>query len=189
MAEFAELLKTRRSVRSYQDRDVPADLVMELIRESAMAPSSGNGQPWKFVIVNDRAVMKRISDESKKNLLAAIAADPNAPSKNYAGVLGNPGFNVFYDAPCLVILVGPKGYRSLAVDLALCASYFMLAAADRGLGTCWINLGSDVRDPALRAELGLDDGLAIIAPIIVGWPKMVPTAPPRNAPVILKKIG
>ncbi|HUT54972.1 MAG TPA: nitroreductase family protein [bacterium] len=188
MAQFEELLKRRRSVRSYQDKAVPTDLIKELIRESTMAPSSGNGQPWRFVIVNDRAKMKRISDESKKNLLAWIAADPEAPSKNYEGVLKNPGFNVFYDAPCLVILAGPKGYRSLQVDLALCASYFMLAAADRGLGTCWINLGSDVRDPALRAELGLTGGLAIVAPIIVGHPRAVPTAPPRNAPEILKVI-
>jgi nitroreductase len=188
MAEFSELLLKRRSVRAYEDRPVPLELVKEIIKESTMAPSSSNGQPWKFVIVNNREVMKRISDESKKNLLAAIAADPNAPSKNYAGVLKNPGFNVFYDAPCLVILVGPRGYRSLLVDLALCASYFMFAAADRGLGTCWVNLGSDVRDGKLRAELGLTDGLAIVAPIILGWPKIIPTAAPRNAPEILTVI-
>jgi nitroreductase len=72
-----ELLKQRRSVRKYQDTLVSNEIVKEMIRESTFAPNAGNEQPWKFIVVNDRQWLKRISDESKKNILARIAADPD----------------------------------------------------------------------------------------------------------------
>jgi nitroreductase len=60
----------------------------------------------------------------------------------------------------------------------------MLSAADRGLGTCWIDLGSVIRDKNLSAEIGLPDDHVIVATIILGYPKAVPARPPRNEPVI-----
>lgn len=188
MADFNELLKTRRSIRAYEEREVALDLVKEIILDSVMAPSSSNNQPWHFIIVNNRELMRNISDESKKNLLDDIRKNPDGPGANYQAVLENKNFNVFYNAPCLVILAGPASQRSLAVDLALCASYFMFSAASRGLGTCWVNLGSVIRDPALKQKLGLPEGFAVVAPIILGHPKMIPTPPPRNHPLFLSII-
>ncbi len=75
------------------------------------------------------------------------------------------------------------------VDCALAAAYLMLAAAARGLGTCWINLGSYIEDAAMRPELGLDNQTQIVAPIILGYPKQVPAMPKRNPPRILAVIG
>ena len=135
MAEFSRLLSDRRSIRNYKDEEVDVELVREIIKESIMAPNSGNRQPWRFSIINDRDLMRRISDESKRNILAAIAEDPDSSRKRYEGALENPDFNVFYNAPCLVLIFGDKAHRSIYVDCALAASYFMLAAADRGLGT------------------------------------------------------
>jgi nitroreductase len=66
----------------------------------------------------------------------------------YRPVLENADFNVFYNAPCLVYIAGPRDIRSIQVDCALAAAYFMLSAADRGLGTCWVDLGSVIRDPS-----------------------------------------
>lgn len=185
---FTELLKTRRSIRSFQDKPVDLELTGEIIKESTQAPSSGNGQPWKFIIVNNKETIGKLSDESKKNLLAAIEADPNSPSKKYEGMLKNKDFNVFYNAPCLVIVLGPKGLRSLEVDLALFACYFMLSAVSRGLGTCWINLGADLRDPAILDEIGMPNECRIVAPIILGYPTAIPGSPTRNEPQILKTI-
>ena len=123
------------------------ETLKEIIRESTLAPSSGNSQPWKFVIVNNMAMMKRISDESKKNLLARIEANPNDYAKRYEAALRNENYNVFYNAPALIILAGPRDYKNLLVDCALCAAYLMNAAAARGLGTCWVNLGSVYTGP------------------------------------------
>lgn len=60
------------------------------------------------IIVNNKDLIKRLSNESKKNLLSEIEKSSDSPSKNYEKVLRNPNFNIFYNAPCLVYIVGSK---------------------------------------------------------------------------------
>ena len=186
--KLAELFIQRRSVRNYQDRTVSVEVIREMINESTLAPNAGNEQPWKFVIVNDKESVKRISDESKKNLLARIAANPDDYAKKYEKMLQNEAFNVFYNAPCLVMILGFSHLKNLHVDCALAASYFMMAATSRGLGTCWVNLGTEIHDPEMINELGIPDDCTIVAPITLGYPEKIPPIPKRKEPEILKII-
>ena len=186
--DYNELLKNRRSIRNFTDRPVPSDTLLEIIKESVLAPSSGNRQPWKFVIVNRRDMLKRMSDDSKKNLLARLEANPGDYIKRYENALRNENYNVYYNAPALIIVAGSRDYRNLMVDCALCAAYIMNAAAVRGLGTCWVNLGSDIRDPSLLGELGIADDVQIVAPLIIGYPASIPAAPVRKDPDIARVI-
>ena len=186
--DFSELLVKRRSIRNYEEKEVPLETIQGIIRESCLAPSSGNGQPWKFIIVHNKGWMKKLSDESKKNLLASIEKNPDSPLKKYESNLGNKDFNVFYNAPCLVYIGCSKKIRSADVDCALAACYFMLAAAAKDLGTCWVALGSVIQDPGIRREIGMPEDYQIIAPIILGYPSSVPETPLRNEPQILKII-
>jgi len=185
MKDYETLLRRRRSVREFQDREVPLDLVREIIRETCLAPSAMNGQPWRFSIVSNREKIRQLSDESKRNLLSDLEADPSSPLQRYVDILRDPRFNVFYNAPCVVYVCGPSGLGSLDVDCSLAACYFMFAAAARNLGTCWIGLGARLRDPATLNNLGITGDLQIVAPIIVGYPKEIPEVPERNEPVIL----
>jgi len=189
IAGYGRLLRERRSIRDFTDKPVSTDLIHALIEESILAPNASNEQPWKFTIVRHRSLIERISDESKKNILARIESNPVDPSAKYAQVLRNSSYNVFYNAPCLVIISGEQGRRNLHVDCALAAGYLMMSAAARGLGTCWINMGADIQDTGLRAQLGLDDDLEIVAPIILGYPNRIPAAPKRKPPEILAFIG
>jgi nitroreductase len=186
--KFDEMLKCRRSIRRYQDKSVSLETIKEMIKESTLAPNAGNEQPWKFIIVNNKKMLKRISDESKKNILARIAANPDDYAKKYKGMLENESLNVFYNAPSLVIIFGPSNLKNLYVDCALAASYFMMAAASRGLGTCWINLGTEIKDPGMISALGIPDNCKIVAPIILGYPEKIPSAPKRKEPEIQKII-
>ena len=188
MANFVDLLKNRRSVRNYEEKEVPSELVLEIIKESCLAPSSGNGQPWRFIIVNDKATIERLSNDSKKNLISNIEKNPTSPIKKYEAALRDPGFNVFYNAPCLVFIVGPKNINSLLTDCALAACYFMFAASDKGLGTCWIGLGTHIKSTELLKSMGMPEDYKIAAPIIVGYPKIIPEIPERSDPRILKVI-
>jgi len=189
MADYTELLKKRRAIRHFREEPVPPDLIREIIGECCLAPSAGNRQPWRFVIVTDPAMIRRLSDESKANLLADLEADPDSPIRQYEPVLKMADFNVFYNAPALLIIAGGATTRSLSVDCALAAAYFMLSAADRGLGTCWVDLGGNIRSPKTLGELGLAPSHRIVAPIILGYPTMVPAPPPRKEPEILKHIS
>jgi nitroreductase len=104
---------------------VPIETIREIIEDSCLAPSAANKQPWKFIVVNNKDLIKRLSDESKKNILAYIEQSPDTPNNKYEAAMRNPDFNVFYNAPCLIYIVGSKQDRNLYVDCSLAACYFM----------------------------------------------------------------
>lgn len=189
MADFCELMMKRRSIRDFEEKEVPLGLIMEIVKDSCLAPSSENRQPWRFIIVNNKEWIRRLSNESKKNMLLYLEKNPDAPSKKYETTLRNEDFNVFYNAPCLVYIVGLKDIQSVYVDCTLAACYFMLSAASRDLGTCWVGLGTNIRDPEMLKAIGMPEECQIVAPIIVGYAKRIPAPPVRNEPKILKIIS
>jgi nitroreductase len=189
MMTFTELLKNRRAIRDFQDKEVPLKIVEEILHESTLAPSASNGQPCRFSIVNCKNTMKALSDESKANLLDDFSKNKTSLNPGYVDVLKDKNFNVFYNAPCVIFISGSTSVGSLDWDCALAVSYIMFSAVERGLGTCWVHLGSNIRDPQLKAVLGIPDGCRIVAPIIIGYPKDIPPASERNAPQILRVIS
>ena len=189
MMTFSKLLQNRRAIRDFQSKEVPLEMIKEIIQESTLAPSASNGQPCQFIIISNKKTMKKLSDESKKNLLQDFAENKAALSSNYVDTLKNENFNVFYNALCLIYVVGAKSVLSLDVDCALAVSYIMFSAAQRGLGTCWVALGSYIRDPKTKAELGIPDDCRIVAPVIIGYPKAIPAPSERSAPNIIKIVN
>jgi nitroreductase len=186
--DFSELLEKRRAIRDFEDKAVSEEVIKAIIAESIKAPNAGNRQPWKFIVVNNKAMLKKISDNSKKVLIAGIEKDPNSPMQRYLETLKKEEYNVFYNAPCAVIIVAPAKGATIPQDCGLLAAYFMLSAASKGLGTCWVAQGAEARDPELLAELGLPEGYRMWAPIILGYPKAIPPIPERKEPDILKFI-
>jgi nitroreductase len=186
--DFKTLLANRRSIRDFQNKEVPLSILKEIIKDTCLAPTASNGQPCRFIIIRDRECIKKLSDESKKSLLDDLTRNPNLPLKQYETALHDGQFNVFYNAPCLVLFVGPKDAYSLDVDCGLTVAYFMFSATSRGLGTCWIGLGAHVRDKKILDEIGVPSDCRIVAPIIVGYPASIPPASERHSPDILKVI-
>lgn len=189
MTTFAELLKNRRAIRDFQDKEVPLKIVEEILQEATLAPSASNGQPCRFTIVNCKNTITALSDESKANLLDDYAKNKTSLNPGYVEVLKDKNFNVYYNAPCVIYVIGSTAVHSLELDCALAASYIMFSAASRGLGTCWIALGAYIRDPQMKALLGIPDGCEIVAPIIIGYPKEIPPASERHTPQILRVIS
>jgi nitroreductase len=186
--DFETLLKDRRAIRDFQKKDVPLPIIKEIIQDTCLAPTASNGQPCRFIIVQSRDYIEKLSNDSKKSLLDDLARNPNSSLKQYEAALRDERFNVFYNAPCLVLFVGPKNVYSLDVDCGLTVAYFMFAATSRGLGTCWIGLGAHVRDKKILDEIGVPSDYRIVAPIIVGYPASIPSASERHSPDILKII-
>ena len=57
---LAEVFKNRRPIRNYQEKSISSDIIQSLLNDSILAPSAGNEQPWKFIIVSNREMIKRI---------------------------------------------------------------------------------------------------------------------------------
>lgn len=184
--DFKELIQKRRSIRQYKQQEIPTELIQELINDSIFAPNAGNQQPWKFVIINNKEMIQRISDEGKRNILNRIASNPNDYAKRYEKMLQNEAFHIFYHAPAVVLILGGNLLKNLYVDCALAASYFMMSATSKGLGTCWVNFGTEIYDPKLRRELGMAENYKVVAPLALGYPAKVPELPKRKDPQILK---
>ncbi len=187
--DFSELLLKRRSIRDFKDKRVPLETVNEIIEDSIKAPNSQNLQPWSFIIVQDKDLMKKLSDSSKAAMIEDIEKEGDPVRLEFASRVKSNDMNVFYNASCLVYVVGKEGVRSLDVDAGLLVAYFMLSASSRGLGTCWIGMGSHVREKELLDTIGLPDGYRIVAPVILGYPKgNIPDMNPRKEPDILKVV-
>jgi nitroreductase len=186
--DFNEILVNRRAIRDYEDKDVPLSTIQEIVQEACFAPTARNLQPCRFIIIRDQDFMKRISDDCKKNLLSDLINNPESPLKQYEPALCDEHFSIFYNAPCVVYIIGPTDARLIDVDCALTAAYMMFSATARGLGTCWIGLGVNIRDQKIIEAMGMPKDCRIIAPIIIGHPADIPLASDRHDPDIVKVI-
>jgi len=187
--EFTTLLKNRRSIREYLDKKVELGTIKAIIKESTLAPNAGSSNSWKLIIIQDRKLLQKLSDYSKKRLLQELSSKPKSPFNKYKSYLQNPKYNIFYNAPTLVLIASTKDQLALYEDVALYTAYFMFSATAKGLGTCFIGFAKALQHSlTLKKELGLTKNDEIIAPIIIGYPKRIPKASKRKAPLITKII-
>ncbi|WP_372679446.1 nitroreductase family protein [Desulfosarcina sp.] len=159
---FIDLLRSRRSIRKFEDRPVEAeklDLILEAVLRS---PSSRGFNPWEFVVVTDPAIIKRLS-----------TAKPH-------------GASFLANAPLAIVVCADPGKSDVWVeDAAIAAIILHLAATDLGLGSCWIQLRKrDYDDSTTAGEfaadaLGLPDKLVVSAIMAIGYPARQPSPHPK----------
>ena len=183
--EIFSVIRERRSVRNYTDRDVPDAALRAIIAAGIQAPTALGLQPWRFVIVKDRALMQRVSDYCKPILIERIGAEGGTGMEEFLAALKNPGFNIFYNAPVLVLVLGAQNAISSFLDCALCAENMMLAAWALGIGSCWIGSAALVQEnPDLLTALKVPDDHQIVAPLIFGYPGPLSPKAARREPRI-----
>lgn len=179
------VIRDRRSIRNYTERDVPDDVLKMIIAAGIEAPTAMGLQPWRFVVVKDRDLMRRVSDYCRPILAEMVAREGGPGSEEFLAALRSPGFSLFYNAPVLVLVLGSREAQSGVIDCALCAENMMLAAWALGIGSCWIGSAAIVeKNPALLAELKVPDGYRIVAPLVFGYPAGLPPKPARREPLI-----
>jgi len=149
--EFYEVIRTRRSIRSYKADPVPEESLRRVLDAARMAPSGSNRQPWKFIVVK--------SPEKKRRVAQAC------------------GGQMWIDeAPIVIAAAGWKvptnrggyiGEKSFVMDLSIAFTQLILAARAEGLGTCWIG---DFQNTELKKILELPDDLDVVAVTPLGYP-------------------
>ncbi|MBD3306604.1 nitroreductase [candidate division KSB3 bacterium] len=149
-----DLLKTRRSIRAFEDTPVPDDLLWKVFDLCRYAPSSMNRQPCYFVVIRNRQTLE---------ILAGVRGSSSAP---------------IAAAPIAVaICVDANLSKRPVVDGSIAAYHFLLAAKVFGLGTCWI-AAMDRDDVKAAIQVPQDHVVATITP--VGYPAATPDTPPRK---------
>jgi nitroreductase len=177
--ELKEAIYGRRAVRDYTPTAVDESDIRNVIDAAIHAPSAINQQPWRFTVVRDTKLLAQISAEAKAHTLRKPPTELASP--HFRSLLDDPHFNIFYNAPVLVVISAPAGPWAVE-DCALAAENLMLSAHATGLGTCWIGFAQAwLATPEGKALLMLGETEIPVAPIIMGHPKSASAAVPRNA--------
>ena len=181
--DLNEAITRRRTIREYTAAAVEEQTIRALIDAAVHAPSAVNQQPWTFTVVRDQNVLDRVSRDAKSHMLASLADSPDAD--RFRSRLSDPGFQIFYHAPVLILISASSNGPWIVEDCALAAENLMLAACASGLGSGWIGFAQGyLNTPAGKQELGLPAAWVPVAPIIVGHPLAIAPPVPRNAPKI-----
>lgn len=149
--EFYEVVRTRRSVRSYRPDPVPDDALNRVLDAARIAPSGSNRQPWKFILVKD--------EEKKKNLVP-LCGDQTFVAEAPLLVVAC-GNNIHYDRGRYM------GDLSMLVDVSVAVDHLTLAARAEGLGTCWIGMFDN---EAIKRLLHVPGDVNIVALTPIGYP-------------------
>ncbi len=166
------IIKNRRSVRDFTDREIPADAVDALVEAIRWAPSAGNMQSRKFYFVFNHGVKKRLAK-------AALSQ------------------NFIAEAPLVVVACldrriavryGERGINLYGIqDVSASVMSMMLAALEQGLGTVWVGAFNEFE---VFEILEMPDHLRPIAIIPVGYsakmPEPTPRFPPQETVIVVK---
>jgi len=184
------IIRDRRSIRKYQNKPVPQELVEGVLSAAGWAPSAHNAQPWRFVVLADPQVKRRLAEAMAESWVADIAKDGlNIESEKFR-------FRVerFATAPVLILACltmdgmdkfsdekRQKCERDLAMQsLAAALQNMLLAAHAKGLGACWFCAPGFCKE-TVRNLLEIPGEVEPEALIALGYPDEQPPAQPRKA--------
>jgi nitroreductase len=186
MNEVFDAIRRRRSVRSYDKKSIPRDILSAVIDAGNEAPSAMNSQPWRFVVVEEGAARKKLLraalPQAKKITELVKDVDPERYEmiKKQFAELPDP---VYYSAPAVVFVIGSGRYAAHSCPLA--CENMMLAAHSLGMGSCWVGFGAMVtEDQEARSLLDLKEDESIFGPILFGYPKGETQRPPKKEPKV-----
>lgn len=174
-----QAIQGRRAVRDYRSDPVPHAAIRQLMNAASWAPSSLDSQPWHFTVICDPALLRRISGAAKAWLLQNAQDMPR--EAHFRDLLTDPHFNLFYNAPALIVISTLAAGQWSREDCTAAAQNLMLAAVPLELGTCWIGLAQPWLNSAEgKARLNIPSQAQVIAPIALGYPKAMPPAASRK---------
>ncbi|MCL5025591.1 MAG: nitroreductase family protein [Chloroflexi bacterium] len=162
------LLRSRRSIRAFEDRTVPREVLAGLIDIARYAPSGSNRQPVEWLVIYEPRDVRRLARLVEDWMRDGSGAGSYASSLARATEKGLD--LICRGAPHVVIAHTPKGQESNGV---IALTYLELAAYSLGLGTCWGGFINNAANnwPPLRQALALPEGRASCGAMLLGYPR------------------
>jgi nitroreductase len=170
-------LRSRRSIRNYQEKNIEQEKLSKLIDIARYAPTGTNSQQLKWLVVNSR---EGVCDLTAKVIDMARYLiqqnDPIAEKYRFPGIVRawEAGIDIITrGAPGLVIVHAPKQYMLAQVDTTIALTFLDLAAPSLGLGACWAGffMIAAAQWPSLQESLALPEGNACFGAMMIGYPK------------------
>ena len=142
--EFLEMIKDRRSIRSYTDKPIPKEILEEIIDAGRLAPSARNIQAWDFIVVTEKETLNKIGE-----------------LPTHGSFIKNAG--------ACVIVCGNKNHNRFIEDCSAAAENIILASKSFGIGSCWVaGIGKDYCEP-IKEILGIPEEMVIVCLLPLGY--------------------
>ncbi len=194
-----KIIFERRSIRAFKSNPLPDSMIRRILEAGRFAPSAGNAQPWKFVVVNNAELLKRMETDTVKMVkkimwcmdytktpFRRIFLRPVAkliirflinefhpvPFSLLVRIASNEA-PVYHRAPTLILLLmDRRGVSSPPMDVGICGQNMVLAAHSMGAGACWIGMIKLLMFyPKWRSLFGIHYPYKLTDCIAVGWSK------------------
>ena len=193
------VIMDRRSVRSFKKEPPPDSVIRRVLEAGRFAPSAGNAQPWRFVVVTDPELLEQMERDTQKKthfLMKFLDYQKSAwrrwllkplikfitrfmPTQlhpipyNLMRQIAEDKAPVYHGAPVMILLLSDKrGVGTPPLDLGICGQNMVIAAHSLGLGTCWIGMITvTMKMRKWRKFFNVKYPYELSDCLILGWPK------------------
>ena len=147
------LIRKRRSIRRFQDKQIERDKINKIIQSALLSPSSKNNNPWKFIIIDDKELLVKLSD-AKMGGSQFLSKAPLA----------------------IAVLADPEQSDVWIEDASIATTLLIMAAQDLDLGSCWIQIRERKHSERISSEefiknlLRIPVNLRVLCMVAIGYP-------------------
>jgi nitroreductase len=147
-------ISQRSSVRAYKDTDIGEEKLKKILEAARLSPSSSNRQEWKFIVVKNKEIRKKLANA--------------AFGQSFIG-----------EAPVVIVACATKsksimacGQPAYTVDISIACAFMILQAYELGLGTCWIGA---FKEDKVKKILKIPEHVRVVAMTPLGYPNQPPS--------------
>lgn len=171
MNQIIDTIKSRRSIRRYLPQQIKEEELNIILEAGIYAPSGHNDQPWHFTVIQNKEIINNLSDKTKQLMEKA--------KTDWIVKMGqNEKYNVFHNAPTVIIISGEKNENSELsycpmADCSATAQNMLLAAQSLGVASCWVGLTSFIfQVPEEVKKLNIPERYEPLFAITLGYSAM-----------------
>ena len=181
---FFDLVKTRRSVRKFKSVPIPEEHITQMLDAARLAPTAGNRQPWKFLVIQDPQIIEQLKQACIQLRIKEYTDDKELTSAEVEEVQGE--VRAYYDdlflAPLYVVILtdsnAPYSHYNVH-DGALSGGYLCLAARSLGYGTAYMT--ESIYESATREICGIPDEYERVCVVPIGIPDDLKERRPKKS--------
>jgi nitroreductase len=171
-----EAIMGRSSVRLFEERDIPVNIMVKVLECAQRAPSSGNKQPWEFILIKDKKVKEKIALLGARSLYERKKAKLKDSKKKFGDIA---------KAPLFVVVAcdtrkSPTFWRH---DGSACTQNLLLAAHAVGVGSVWLGapIALEKLSKEIKKTLKMPKTYEIVSIVALGYPSRAPTQSARKS--------